>query len=1637
VDMSAIKRKAEANGALPKKAQSDPNRPAKRQKQDSKLNKDKKRGKTEIASTPQISILQKEEKSFPRGGASALTPLEHRQIQIEATKDVLFEQSGSKRRPANSDTDDDLENSRLESPQAPKKKKRRKESHRKKDKDAEEVEEKQTKIEGLSAKRLLPGTIVLGRVAQITSKDLVLDLPNNLHGYVPLTDISDQLNCRIEKLLEETNADTGDNESESDPEDINLKNLFRIGQFLRAYITSIGSEGTTSGKKRIDLSLNPRLANHGVKKADLVPCSSVQASVVSIEDHGLVMDLALEDGKVKGFISSKEIDRQKHTEVEEGTVLLCMILGSNSDGGIVKLSADHQRIGNVKKSNFLSTASSVRAFTPGTAVEVLVSDVTDHGIRGSLMGMVDVTADIVHSGVARQKDMPKRLSVGSKIKGRIIFSLPKDDHQALGVSLLDSTVQLQSDSSSDPDSENERTELSLSSIVEEANVIRVQSHLGIFLDLGASQALGFAHISRISDKKIDSLSSGSGSYKVGSKHRARIIGFNSTDGLYIVSLEQSTLDQPFLRVEDVPVGDVIKGTIEKIVVNDRGVGGLLVKLAEGISGLVPEMHMADVHLQHPERKFREGMPVKVRVLSTNPEKRQIRLTLKKTLVNSDIEPWLDYHKIKVGAQSPGTLVNVLQDGAVVQFYGSIRGFLPVSEMSEAYVEDAREHFRVGQAVTVRVAEIDPEKKQMRVSCKDPGQFEPEQVKAFEKFKVGALVKGSIVEIATDLVSLELENGIKAILKLRHLADGSEAKCRSLMKKFRVGQTLSDLVILDKLDKRRVIVVSNKPNLVRSALAGKICTKFDDLKKGSEYVGFIRNITDAGVFIEFLGAVVALLPALQMTEEMRKQPKFGLEIGETITARVFSVDSTTQKAYLTMKDHSEAITNSEKKSAPTLPDGEVVNAVDGISTTHSDFSLGKQTKAKISSIKDTQLNVYLADNVQGRIDVSELFDDWNDIRNRKKPLESFKKKQILDVRVIGIHDTKSRRFLPFSHRTGHSVYELSAKNMSSDNPSVLTLNDLKVGEEVSGFVNSHGDGCLWVNLSPSVRGRVSYMDLSQDVSVLNDVHKNFPIGAAIRLVVRAIDINANRLDLAPSGVSSKITDVFTLETLPKDTMLTGRVTKILDRGLLVQVNNSVAGMVPLTELSDDYDHANPKKYSKNDILKVKVVDIDLPNKKVTLSCRDSQIVSSSLPVKDRQIMSLSDVHMNDVLRGFVRNVTDKGILVSLGPTVSAFVRVSELSDDYIKDWRSAFTVDQLVKGKIIKLDPKVNQVQMTLKASALDKNYIRPLGFEDLKERQIVTAKIRKVEPYGVFIVVDNSSNLSGLCHRSEISDNKVDDVTKLYEVGDAVKAIVLRIDKGKRRVNFGLKASYFKNETAKNGVESSDDEDFEGLDDDDSSAADLDEIIDPSSREVLDAEDVEEEEVSHESHDKDSIGDQEEPKGLSVGGFDWTGGLMDQNDGESEDEAAAHGEKKKKKRRPEIQEDRTGELDKFGPRAVADFERLLLGKPNDSATWIQYMAFQLGLGEVDKARAIAERALKTINLRDQDEKLNVWIALLNLENTYGTEDSVDEVFNRACEYQDKNDMHERLASIFIESGHPDVSVPHSSSSLSPFIVSLT
>lgn len=52
----------------------------------------------------------------------------------------------------------------------------------------------------------------------------------------------------------------------------------------------------------------------------------------------------------------------------------------------------------------------------------------------------------------------------------------------------------------------------------------------------------------------------------------------------------------------------------------------------------------------------------------------------------------------------------------------------------------------------------------------------------------------------------------------------------------------------------------------------------------------------------------------------------------------------------------------------------------------------------------------------------------------------------------------------------------------------------------------------------------------------------------------------------------------------------------------------------------------------------------------------------------------------------------------------------------------------------------------------------------------------------------------------------------------------------------------------------------------------------------------------------------------------------------------------------------------------------VLASPNSSVVWIRYMAFQLSITEIEGARAVAERALKAISFRDEQEKMNIWYA---------------------------------------------------------------
>ncbi|CAH0557024.1 unnamed protein product [Brassicogethes aeneus] len=147
-----------------------------------------------------------------------------------------------------------------------------------------------------------------------------------------------------------------------------------------------------------------------------------------------------------------------------------------------------------------------------------------------------------------------------------------------------------------------------------------------------------------------------------------------------------------------------------------------------------------------------------------------------------------------------------------------------------------------------------------------------------------------------------------------------------------------------------------------------------------------------------------------------------------------------------------------------------------------------------------------------------------------------------------------------------------------------------------------------------------------------------------------------------------------------------------------------------------------------------------------------------------------------------------------------------------------------------------------------------------------------------------------------------------------------------------------------------------------------------------------------------------------------------------EEEEGVVVKKKKKLSRAEraeqmkLEEERLSKIEKrfadnvAEPESADDFDRLLLANPNSSELWTKYMAFHISSTEIDKARSVAKRALEGINMTCVQERLNIWIALLHLENLYGNKETFDKVFDDAIKFNDSLQVYLKVIEMLADNG---------------------
>ena len=1502
------------------------------------------------------SVLSSSEVAFPRGGASVLTPLEVKEISNEAARDVLFESSTAAKRTSGE-----------KSQQARKKSKKSK----KNTKESEEVENVIT-IESLSFKKLFPGTTVLGQISKVNKLDLEIAIGDNLIGYVPISSISDEITRKVELYQQE--SDSSEDEEEEgvtrtatmkDNELPDLQSIFKAGEWLRAKVTE--AELSQSKKKRIQFTIEPENVNESIEDEDLIPGNLLQCSVVSVEDRGVILNTGV-SGK-SGFISNKELSNANIDlqSLSEGYVMMTSIAAKPTTRTI---SLRPATLSVSLKKNKVSNISSVDAIQPGIIVDALVAEITKEGITTKVFGMVDGTISLLNIGEYDLDSLNHKFTIGNSIKARVIAVLLKGGTKKLVLSILPRILSLDSQENTDA-----LEAFPIGFVFDQVEVIGLDSNY-IFVSTGTSSYHGQVHISKINQEKVID------DYFVGSKHKARVIGLNKFEGLLTLTMDPKIIDTKFMVPLQIPVGEYINGG-EIIKVLPDG-AGIQVKIFNDFDAFVPPEHMSDVRLVYPERKYKVGSKIKGRVLKVHGSK--IFITLKKTLVNiEDDEVLSNFELAEIGLKTPATVEKFVHNGAIVSFFGNLRAFLPKNEISETFVKDAKDFLKKGQTVNVRIMDRDETQQRLIVTLKQNDVTKAQQSAVSSVVPGKTIVEASIVEKSKDKDSVIVEiegSNLRGVIYAGQLSDGNYEQTRALYKKIQAGDKL-EAVVLERDMKTRSVILSAKQSLINGAKNNQIPSQFSDVTVSDKVLtGYIKSVTNLGLFVAFGGKLTGLVLAKYATKNPNEDILKRFYKNQSVSCRVIRLDNENKRFLLSL--------DSEDKSEHGQ---ELVNPVDSTKKLITDYTPGAKTQAKIKSIKGTQLNVQLADNLQGRLDITQCFEKWSDIKDKNQPLSQFHKDEILSVRVLGYHDAKNHTFLPISHRKSkNTILELT---LLEKDP-ITEIKDVKVGSEHVAFVNNLARGFVWVSMSLSVKGRVSFMDLSDEVSIFEDLENRLPIGAAIKAKVKQLDEEHKNIIL-----TSRKHTVTKFEDVELNKQYPARVLKVLPSFVLVELAHDVVASSYITDALNDYSSALNEVFHANDYTTATVLAVDKDSKKISVLLRTNKAV-------DKVINSVEDLQRGDVVKGFVKNVANNGVYVSLGRSVHGLVRVSDLSDSYLKDWKKYFKQHQPVVGKVVNCKEE-GRVLITLKESEVNGELNVLKKFEDLKEGEVYEGSVRQVTDFGVFVKLDGTLNVSGLCHHSEVADNKDVDVKALFGEGDRVKVKILGINSEKKQLSLGMKVSYFAPEAAQN-EESDDDVEMAESEEATPSAS---ESSDESDEEIVEGAFEADSDVDHDDEETSNVVAEDSGMGLSTNGFDWTASILDQaqeSDESSDDEDFVN--KKKKKRSTKVVEDKTADINTRAPQSVSDFERMLIGSPNSSVLWMNYMSFQLQLSEIEKAREIGERALKTINYREEQEKLNIWIALLNLENTFGTKESLEDTFRRSCQYMEPLTMHQKLASIY-------------------------
>jgi len=528
----------------------------------------------------------------------------------------------------------------------------------------------------------------------------------------------------------------------------------------------------------------------------------------------------------------------------------------------------------------------------------------------------------------------------------------------------------------------------------------------------------------------------------------------------------------------------------------------------------------------------------------------------------------------------GRIVHIGDSYIAVDIGFKSEGAIPLTEFPN--IKD----IKVGDEVEVYLESVENKDGQLILSRKR-ADFMRVWARVVKSFETGEVLKGRCVRRTKGGIVVDLL-GIDAFLP------GSQIDVRPVrdFDAF-IGREMEFRVVKVNHPSENV-VVSHKV-LVEEELAGQRKSILDSLEKGQILEGHAKAITDFGVFVD-LGGVDGLVHITDLSWGRISHPSEVVKLDQTVNVVVLDFDQEKKRISLGMKQlMPHPWENIELK-----------------------YPVGTKVQGKVVSLTDYGAFVEIEKGIEGLIHISEM--SWT--QHVKHPSQMVSMGQIVNAVILSLD------------KAGKKI-SLGMKQLEPD-PWMNLMHKYPVGSRHTGIVRNLTNFGVFVELEEGVDGLVHISDLSWTKKIRHpgEVVKK---GDKIDVVILSIDVEQRRISLGHKQIQDNPWDVF--ETTYKvGTSVDGKIVRLIEKGVIVELPLGVDGFVPLSQLSQTPVKNISESFHVGDPIPLQVIEFDKDNKKIVLSVleylrgKEQKIVDDYVASHKLSPMTLKDMVTSSVLSG---------------------------------------------------------------------------------------------------------------------------------------------------------------------------------------------------------------------------------------------------------------------------------------------------------------------------------------------------------------------------------------------------------------------